>query len=68
MKNLLFNAYFHGAVLAVCFMIMGINVILTGANNLDELTVVGKIAAILFIADLFFFVGYGFLKMIFKWK
>jgi len=46
---------------------MVIDVLATGSNSLDELTILGKIAAIIFIIDLFVVVGYGFLKMIFKW-
>lgn len=65
MKNLIFNFYFHLAILGFCAVVMVINVIATGANSLDELTVVGKIAAVIFIADLFFFVGYTMMKAMF---
>jgi len=68
LKNLLTNFYFHGAILLVCAVVMVINVIATGANSLDGLTVVGKIAAIIFILDLFSFVIFTMSKALFGKK
>lgn len=68
MKNLVFNPFFHGTILVSCAVVMTVNVLITGANSLDTLTLIGKIAAIIFIVDLFAFVAFTFVKALFGKK
>ena len=54
--------------MTVCAVVMIVNVIATGANNIDEFTVIGKVAAIIFIVDLFFYVAFTIVIALFKKK
>ena len=67
--KLLKNPFFHGAVLLAMALIMIVEVVARGANSLAEMTIIGKVAGYIFIADLLGFVFYVVvLRMIFKVK
>ena len=52
------NFFLHAAVLAACAVVMIVNVVVTGANSFEELSIYGKIAGIVFTADLVAYVAY----------
>lgn len=55
--------------MAVCAVVMVINVISTGANNISEMTIIGKVAGYIFMADLVGFALYMIVyRMILKGK
>ncbi len=69
MKKLLKNFWFHLAILAACSIIMIVDVVATGSNDLTEMTILGRVAGYIFLADLCGFAFYMIvLKMIFKIK
>lgn len=67
--KLLTNYWFHFAVLAACAVVMVIEVIATGSSNLSEMTIIGKVAGYIFLADLVGFALYMIVyRMILKGK
>jgi len=62
------NFFLHAAILAFCAVVMIVDVVLTGSNNFQELTVYGKIAGVIFVADLFTYVGYTMWIALFRKK
>lgn len=55
--------------MAVCAVVMVIDVLATDSNSLSDMTILGRVAGYIFTADLISFVFYVVvLKMIFKVK